>query len=160
MNVPSVFSLRVECPQGGDLGGLIFLMGVTAGTKNGYHIMFPKTAADGTAQITAQDFRAQFKDHGDMFIMDYNGSVETASDIVTFELYDQGLMERGQSQISRWPLSKHERTLWKSRKQFIEYLLSARNREFDCDRQLMRIPQDGVIHLTVSNRIGDTKNAV
>src|SRR3974390_2049490 len=117
MNVPSVFSLRAQCPQGGDLGGLIFLMCVTAGTKNSYYIMFPKTASDGTAHITGQDFRAQFKDHSDMFIMDYNGSVETASDVVTFKLYDQGLMERGQSQISRWPLSKYERTLWKSREE-------------------------------------------
>ena len=158
MNLPPSFSLKVACPQAGDLAGLIFLMRVTAGTKNHYHIMFPKTTADGTAHLTAQDFRSQFKDHGDTFMMDYNGSIETASDVVAFELYDQRFMEEGQKQISHWPLSKYERTLWKSRQEFIEYLLSARNREFDFDTQSMPIARDGVINLTVTRRSGAKKN--
>jgi len=140
------------------LAGLIFTMCVTAGSKNPYFIMFPKTSADGTTHITEQDFRGQFKDHGDTFIMDYNGSVETASDVVTFKLYDQRLMEKGREQIARWPLSKYERTVWKSRKEFIEYLLSGRNREFDFEEQYVRLPTSGVIHLTVTRKIGEKKN--
>jgi hypothetical protein len=155
MKLPLVFSLKVDCPQGGDLSGLVFDIVVTAGTKNRYHIMLPKTSRDGTTQITEQDFREQFKAHGDLFLMDYDGSIEIASDWVTFELYDQSLMEKNREQLSRWPLSKYRRTKWKSRQGFVEYLLSARNREFYFDKLPVKVPIDGVVHLTVTRKIDE-----
>lgn len=105
MKLPPVFLLEVDCRQRGDLSGLIFNMTVTSGTKNPYHIYFPKTSSDGKAQLTAEEFRGQFNDHPDTFPMDYNGNVETASDVVVFDLYDRQLMEKGWKDLIHWPLS-------------------------------------------------------
>jgi hypothetical protein len=154
MTLPPTLTLKVDCPQGGDLSGLLFIMTVTSGPKNPYHIHFPHTSADGTSQLSSQDFRGQFKDHGDTFIMDYSGSVEIASDVVSLDLYDTRLMIKGQAQILRWPLSKYEQTVWRSRKEFVDYFLTCRNLGFDFVKQSVTIPPDGVIHLTVSRKIG------
>jgi hypothetical protein len=153
MTLPPTFTLTVDCPQGGDLSGLLLQMTVTSGTKNPYHIFFPKTSADGKTSLTADSFRGQFKNHGDVFIMDYNGSVEVASDVVTLQLYDTRLMIKGRKQSLRWPLSKYERTVWKSRQEYVDYFLSCRNLEFEFEKQTVRIPADGAIHLTVTKKI-------
>jgi len=156
MTLPPIIHLKVDCPKGGDLSGLIFQLRVTSGTKNPYYIYFPKTGVDGTTQITSEDFRGQFTDHYEMGFMDYNGTVETAGDVFGVELYDPRQMEKQKETLSHWPLLKHERKLWKSRQEFIEYFLSCRNREFYFFEQSARIPTDGVIHLTVGRRNGVT----
>jgi hypothetical protein len=153
MTLPPVIQLRVSSPEGGDLSGLIFQMRVTSGTKNPYYIYFPKTAADGSAQITAEDFRGQFTDHYEMGLMDYNGSVETAVDTVGIELFDAQRMAAQQETLSHWPLLKHERKVWRSRREFIDYFLSCRNREFYFFEQSAPIPEGGTIQLTVGRKI-------
>jgi len=101
-----------------------------AGTKNLFYIYFPKTSVDGNASITAEDFRGQFADHFEMGMMDYNGSVETAVDLVGVELFDpQPMMER-REELLRWPLFKYERTARRSRQGRVDYFLSCRNQEF------------------------------
>lgn len=154
MKLPPVLTLKVDCPQGGDLSGLIFEMRVTSGTKNLYHIYFPKTSADGMACLTAEDFRGQFNDHGDMFIMDYNGTVETAGDSVGIKLFDPQLLLKQRDNILRWPLSKHERTVWESRQEKVDYFVSCHNPEFYFFEESVRIPLDGVILLTVGRKVG------
>ena len=57
MTLPPILVLQAHCPQYEDLSGLIFGMRVVSGTKNFYHIYFPKTSADGKAQLTAEAFR-------------------------------------------------------------------------------------------------------
>lgn len=84
--------------------------------------------------------------------MDYNGSVETAANTVTFELYDPNLIAKERDQVSRFPLSKYQRKFWKSQKDFIDYLLSCHNLEFNFDKLSVDIPSDGVIHLTVAKK--------
>lgn len=152
MTLPPIIELRVSSPVGGDLSGLIFQLRVTSGTKNSYDIHFPKTAADGTAQITAEDFRGQFTDHHEMGLMDYNGSIESAADTVCIELFDVQRMLAQQESLSLWPLLPHERQIWRSRREFMEYFLSSRNREFCFSEQLAQIPEDGIISLTVERK--------
>ena len=159
MTLPPVIEIKVDCPEGCDLLGLIFQMRVTAGTKNLYYIYFPKTSADGTARLTAEDFRGQFTDHWEMGLMDYNGTVETAGDLVGIELFDPRQMEKESGQLSHWPLLKHERTVWKSRQEMIDYFLSCRNGEFYFFEQSARIPSEGAIRLTVGRKIGATHAA-
>jgi hypothetical protein len=149
MTLPPIIKLTVDCPEGGDLSGLIFQMRVTSGTKNPFYIYFLKTA-DGTTQLTAEDFRGQFADHYEMGLMDYNGSVETAVDTVRISLFDPQSMLEQRATLSRWPLSKHERKNWQSRREFIDYYLSYRNREFEFATLSTRMPKDGVIRLTVN----------
>jgi hypothetical protein len=129
-------------------------MRVTAGSKNLFHIYFPKTSAEGTTSITAEDFRGQFADHYEMGLMDYNGSVETARDLVGIELFDPGPMKKRQAELSCWPLFKHERTIWRFRQERIDYFVSCRNSEFCFFERSTRIPEDGMIHLTVSRKNG------
>ena len=152
MTLPPIITLKVDSPEGGDLSGLIFSMRVSSGTKNLYCIYFPKTSADGTARLTAEDFRGQFTDHWEMGLMDYNGTVETAGDLVGIELFDPRPMAKGREDLSHWPLFKHERTVWKSRHDMVDYFLSCRNQEFYFFEQSARIPQDGAIQLTVGKK--------
>lgn len=153
MTIPPIIELRVSSPEGCDLSGLIFRMRVTAGTKNPYHIYFPKTNADGTTQITAEDFRGQFSDHFEMGLMDFNGSVETAEGTVNIELFDAQRMSAQQESLAHWPLLKHEQKHWRTRGEWIDYFLSCRNQEFDFLEQLTQIPEDGIIQLTVGRRV-------
>lgn len=87
MTLPPIIELRVSNPAGGDLSGLIFQMRVTSGAKNPYHIYFPKTAADGSARITAATFRGQFQDHFELGLMDYDGVASASVRTVNFS-YD------------------------------------------------------------------------
>ena len=160
MKLPPVIQLKIDSPDGGDLSGLIFIMQVTSGTKNQFHISLPKTATDGTTQITAEDFQGQFYDHYEMGLMDYNGSVEAARDVVGLFLYDPRLMEKGKDEISAWPLSTDERKHGRSRQERIDYLVSCRNREFDFREQSVRVPPDGVIRVTVQKKTGATPDAM
>lgn len=160
MTLPLVITVKVDCPEDGDLSGLIFTMKVIAGSKNPFHICFPKTSKDGVASITAEDFRGQFADHYEMGLMDYNGSVEVASDIVSFSLFDSRPMMRHREELSRWPLFKNEREVWGSRQDRIDYFLSCRNPEFYFFEQSTLIPGDGEIRLTVGKKMGTTDDAV
>jgi hypothetical protein len=160
MTLPPIITLKIDCPEGGDLSGLIFEMRVTAGTKNLFYICFPKTSAHGTTSITAEDFRGQFADHYEMGLMDYNGSVESAGDLVGIKLFDPRPMTKHRVELSSWPLLKHERTVWRSRQERIEYFLSCRNRDFYFFEQSARIPADGIIRLTVGKKIRSTHGAV
>jgi hypothetical protein len=160
MTLPPIIALKVNCPEGGDLSGLIFEMRITAGTKNLFYICFPKTSADGTTSITAEDFRGQFDDHYEWGLMDYNGTVETAGDLVGILLFDPRPLTKHRAEILRWPLFKHERTVWRSRQERIDYFLSCRNREFYFFEESVRIPANGMIGLTVGRKIGATHDAV
>ena len=120
MNVPRTITLTIGCEQGGDLSGLIVYMIVTSGTKNPYYIYFPKTSLDGKTQLTAEQCRDQFNDHGDTFMMDYNGTVEGAPNAVSLELYDSRLLATDPEESLRWPLSQYEQKVWKSRQEFVD----------------------------------------
>jgi hypothetical protein len=153
MTLPPTITLKTICPQGGDLSDIIFKVRVTSGTKNQYYIYFPKTTLNGIAGLSAEDFRGQFNDHNATFIMDYNGSVETASDLVGINLFDSKSISKNRESLSHWPLSDYEKTVWKSRQEKIEYFLSCRNEDFFFCEESVRIPQDGVIRLTVGRKI-------
>lgn len=156
MKLPLVIELEVHCPQGADLSGLIFQMRVTAGTKNPFYIYFPKTSADGRTRLSADGFRGQFADHYEMGLMDYKGSIETAPQAVYVELFDPRQMAKEREMLLHWPLLKHERTVWQSREEVIDYHLSCRNPEFFFFAESVRVPEDGRITLTVGRKIGVT----
>jgi hypothetical protein len=160
MTLPPIIKLIIDCPEGGDLSGLIFQMQVSSGTKNPFYIRFLKTATDGASQITADDFRGQFNDHYEMGLMDFNGSIETAGEMVRLALFDPQNMSEQQAVLSRWPLFKHEQKVWQSRREFIDYHLSCCNRDFCFLEKSVCIPEDGIIRLTVTRKIGVINNAI
>jgi hypothetical protein len=153
MTLPSVIQIKVDCPEGGDLSGLIFQMRVTAGTKNQYYISFPKTTAAGETSISAEDFCGQFADHHEMGLMDYNGTVEMAGNLVGIDLFDSRPMMKLRKQLSHGPLPRHQQTMWRSRQERMDYFLSSRNSEFYFFKGSVFIPEDGLIHLTVGRKI-------
>jgi hypothetical protein len=61
---------------------------MTAGDKNPYGIFFPKTDGIGQTRLTAEDIKGQFTDHWEEALMDYNGSIEDANELVTIRLWD------------------------------------------------------------------------
>ncbi len=69
-----------------NLGDVIVRMTVRAGTKNPFLIEFPKTNKEGKTSITAIEFKEQVDFQSAMGVMDYNGSIETASQVVSIDL--------------------------------------------------------------------------
>src|ERR1041385_24901 len=88
MTLPPDIELRARCAEASDLSDIIFEMQITAGSKNPYTILFPKTDVAGHTRLTAEEIKAQFTDHWEMALMDYNGSLEQAVEVVTVRLFD------------------------------------------------------------------------
>src|SRR5262245_56210458 len=112
MTLPPQIELRARCAQAGDLSGIIFRMQITAGYKNPYSIFFPKTDEHGHTQLTTKEIEMQFTDHWDEALMDYNGSLEDANEVVTIHLWDLRSFRQNPEQILGWPLFSHEETRW------------------------------------------------
>ncbi len=155
MDLPDRITIQLQCDQSDALGDLIVKMTVYAGTKNLYHIYFPKTDPYGRAELTADEFRGQFADHWEQGLMDYNGTGESASQHVKLELFDPANMRANLESLSAWPLLKNEAKRWASRREMIEYFLSCRNGFFRSARRsrLVEIPADGALSFTVAQPV-------
>jgi hypothetical protein len=152
--LPPVINIEVTCETHADLSGLIVELNMPVGRKNPYHIFSPKTDSTGRASITAEDFRGQFEDHWEQGLMDYDGSIESASGHVRVELFDPKRMRENLRFCIAWPLLKNERRTWASRGEQVEYFLSCRNESFELARtpHLVKVPDDGKLVLEVRHR--------
>jgi hypothetical protein len=92
MTLPPQIELRARCAEADDLSDLIFRMQLTAGYKNPYSIFFLKTDTHGHTRLTAEDIQGQFSDHWEEALMDYDGSIEEANDLVTIHLLGSTLI--------------------------------------------------------------------
>ena len=153
MELPRVLRLRVHAPSETDLSGLIVQLTVQAGRKNPYRIRFPLTNESGQSELTRDDFIGQFKDHWEEGLMDYDGSINTASPVVEVSLYDPTWSIENRELEMAWPLLKHERTKWFSREQ--EYLdrVSCRNSTFTADQILINLEHTSDVDLVVRPRL-------
>ncbi|MEW6515747.1 MAG: hypothetical protein AB1439_02415 [candidate division FCPU426 bacterium] len=122
--------LRVKSNKKCDLGDLIVIMKITAGTKNPYYIEFPKTDKNGFAILKKEELIGQFEDHLEMGLMDYNGTIESAKNTVEISLVDTDKLMKNKKEFLTWPLLTHEKKIWKTRKEELEYRLSSRNHIF------------------------------
>lgn len=152
MTLPAEICLQVGCLGNADLSELIFQLTVHSGTKNPFHISFPKTNSKGLAVLSADDFRGQFADHFEMGLMDYNGTIETADERVTLALFDPANMAKNRANLAAWPLLRHERSQWRSREGRLEYFLSTRNDLFVFSPQKIVLPTDGMISITIEQK--------
>jgi hypothetical protein len=130
MNIPEKVELDATCAEQCDLSGIVFCVRLFSGTKNPYTIIFPKTDARGRAELSAEDVRGQYTDHKETFPMDYNGTIEDASQEVELFLFNVARLKNIKRFSLAWPLASHERTRWKSRKEWYAYHASARSDEF------------------------------
>jgi hypothetical protein len=158
MTVPPQIALRARCSEASDLSGIIFEMRVIAGTKNPYRIYFPKTAADGSTHLSAEDIEGQFNDHQEMALMDYNGNLRDASDMVTIRLFDPAPTRQRYTELLLWPLFPHERTQWESRQQLLDHMLSCRNADFTFDCVTTGLSENRVIYLPLHRAAVDTSD--
>jgi hypothetical protein len=147
MTLPRQIELRARCPDASDLSDLIFEMQITAGSKNSYRILFPKTTPQGRSALTASDVTGQFTDHWEMALMDYNGTLDQAVDVVRLRLFDPAPTREHYDELLAWPLFTHERSRWKSRQDFLDDLLSCRNDQFIFPGISVRLPDSALIYL-------------
>ena len=124
-------------------------MQITAGTKNPYDIFFPKTNGEGETRLTASEIEGQFADHWEMAVMDYNGSIEEANDLVTIRLWDPAGFRAAYNELLSWPLFKNQRTGWKSRREYQDYMVSCRNDEFEFDGISVRLPETSLLWVSL-----------
>src|SRR4051812_47873582 len=114
MMLPPQVELRARCSEASDLSDILFEMQITAGSKNPYRILFPKTTRDGRTALTASEIAGQFKDHWEMALMDYDGTLEDAVEVVALRLFDPASVRQHYAELLAWPLFTHERSRWKS----------------------------------------------
>jgi len=145
--------LRARCAQASDLSGLIFRMQITAGYKNPYGIFFPKTDSAGHTRLTAEEINGQFTDHWEEALMDYNGLIEDANELVTIRLWDPTPLREGYGELLAWPLFTHQRTRWQSRRDYLDYMASCRNDEFTFDGISVRLPETSLLYLSLGRAV-------
>jgi hypothetical protein len=75
----------------------------------------------------------QFTDHWEMALMDYNGSLEDANELVTIHLWDPRSFREHPRNALVWELFSYERTRWNSRREWFDYMASCRNDQFTFD---------------------------
>jgi hypothetical protein len=147
MTLPPQIELRARSAEADDLSGIIFRMQITAGYKNPYSIYFPKTGEHRHTRLTAKEIEMQFKDHWDMALMDYNGSLEDANELVTIHLWDPAPLRQGYDKLLAWPLFSYEETRWKSRREWLDYMASCRNDEFSFGGISISLPETTLVYI-------------
>ena len=149
MTLPPQIELRARCAEADDLFGLIFRMQISAGYKNPYGILFPKTDSAGHTRLTAEDIKGQFTDHWEEALMDYNGSIEDANELVTIRLWDPALLREGYDELLAWSLFTHQRARWQSRREYLDYMASCRNDEFRFDGISVHLPETTLLYVSL-----------
>jgi hypothetical protein len=153
MNVPTEILVIVEDAATGDpAADVILLMTIRSGTKNDYHITFPKSDSQGRARLSKADLVGQFEDHWETGLMDYNGSLDAASPVVLFELFDDERMEANREELLAWPLLRNEKKKWKSRNEVFDYMSSSSNRSFAAPKMTVELPSDGIVRFKVAKK--------
>src|SRR5437867_807093 len=76
-----------------------------------------------------------------MGLMDYNGSLQEANDLVTIHLWDLRSFRQHIDDVLAWPLLSYEKTRWKSRREWFDYMGSCRNDEFTFGGVSIRLPE-------------------
>jgi hypothetical protein len=153
MTLPPHIELRARCADAPDLSGLTFRMQITAGSKNPYGIFFPKTDSAGHTRLTAEGIKGQFTDHWEEALMDYNGSIEDANQLVTIRLWDPAPLREGYDELLAWPLFTHQRTRWKSRRDYLDYMASCRNDEFTFEGISVRLPETSLLYVSLRRAV-------
>jgi len=149
MTLSPQIELRARCADADDLSGIIFRMQITAGSKNPHSIFFPKTDAGGHTRLAAKEIEMQFTDHWDMGLMDYNGSLQEANDLVTIHLWDPRSFRQHIDDVLAWPLLSYEKTRWKSRREWFDYMGSCRNDEFTFGGVSIRLPETMLLYVSL-----------
>lgn len=132
MNVPERIQVQLICDGHLELDKIILQVEVISGTKNHYHIHFPKTDKSGTTTLTKKDFIGQFEEHFENGLMDFNGSIETANSIVEISLFDPSYIINNKREYLAWDLFENEKLSWNSREEKYDYIASCSNLEFEC----------------------------
>ena len=127
MRVPETISIQLQCQDAVDLSGIICEIEIAAGSKNLYYIVFPKTDQNGRSSLSADDVKGQFEDHWEQGLMDYNGTLDSASPMVAVRLHNRKQAASAEKTLRAWPLLKGQISKWRSRAEQVDYLLSSRN---------------------------------
>lgn len=135
MNLPDIIYAELSCNNcnnSNNLMDIIIQIKIKAGNKNPYFIYFPKTDAFGKTFLKKEDLIGQFQDHWEMALMDYNGSLETASSKIEVNLFDPTWFIKNKKLAMAYPLLKNELNKWINREQQYEYMITCRNLQFNC----------------------------
>ena len=154
MDLPDIITIQVSDPSGQPVPGIIVQLTVKSGNRNTYQILSPMTGRDGLAQITKPEFTGQFEDHWEMGLMDYNGTVESASPEVQVGLFDPTWHMANPEACLAWPLFKNEQARWASRQKQYEALVSCANLQYRAEPTPVNLETQNKISFAVSKPRG------
>jgi hypothetical protein len=132
MTLPPQIELRARCAKADDLSGIIFRANHRRLQKPIWYLL-PEDRRAWSHQLTAKEIEMQFTDHWEMALMDYNGSLEDANELVTIHLWDPRSFREHPRNALVWELFSYERTRWNSRREWFDYMASCRNDQFTFD---------------------------
>jgi hypothetical protein len=95
----------------------------------------------------------QFTDHWDMALMDYNGSLEDANELVTIHLWNAAPLREGYDELLAWPLFSYQKTRWKSRREWLDYMASCRNHEFTFCGISIGLPETTLLYVSLRRAV-------
>jgi hypothetical protein len=95
----------------------------------------------------------QFTDHWDMALMDYNGSLEEANELVTIHLWEPRDFRDHADDVLTWPLFSYEKTHWRSRREWFDYMASCRNDEFTFGGTSIRLPETTLLYVSLRRAV-------
>jgi hypothetical protein len=153
MTLPRQIELRARCVEADDLSGIVFRMQITAGYKNPYSIFFLKTDASGHTRLTAKEIEMPFTDHWDMALVDYNGSLEEANELVTIHLWNPREFREHAESILAWPLLSYEKTRWTTRREWFDYMASCRNDRFTFGGISIRLLETTLLYVSLRRTV-------
>ena len=122
-------------------------MQITAGSKNPHSIFFPKTLA---ATLDSQQKRSRCSHrslgHGAHGLQQL---LQEANDLVTIHLWDLRSFRQHIDDVLAWPLLSYEKTRWKSRREWFDYMGSCRNDEFTFGGVSIRLPETMLLYVSL-----------
>ena len=150
MEVPTLITIQIRLDQEVELSDLIVQLRVSTGHKNPYYIYFPRTDANGYAELTRADFIGQFTDHYEIGLMDYAGAPRDANPVVVISLFDNTWHKQNRHLAMAGPLLKHEKTKWRSKQEQYDYMVCSRNKHFLCRPEKVDLHELSEIVLALS----------
>jgi hypothetical protein len=88
-----------------------------------------------------------------MALMDYNGSLEDANELVTIHLWDPSSLREQPENILRRPLFSYEETRWTSRRGWFDYMASCRSELFTFGGISIRLPETTLLYVSLRRAV-------
>jgi hypothetical protein len=88
-----------------------------------------------------------------MALMEYNGSLKEANELVTIHLWESRDFRDHADNVLTWPFFSYEKSRWRSRREGFDYTASCRNDEFTFGGISIRLPETTLLYVSLRRAV-------